>query len=379
MISSPARPTLTELWDERAVVNIHGPACTDAELRVTLHDNARKQFVEVRRSVRIPVDDRTWNNTAHGIRTDPKFSSFYDDAESCTVTVARDGVGLATLNCERGFQPLRWRLARAHGGRAVATLVDRTDGGTTTVDLYVVEEPLKALPQVADTPFGVPSRGGLAIAHAGDATAAVILPTNPNQVLHLPPVRHHITSSTRSTKEVLRLVEGHARWLDADLPADAFAAYEQRNVGDAIARAIGALIGGGHWASLERTLAESDEAADHLEAMQQAVGVSKDHQALASSVAYSLYRWLAPENLLLGFDEVVKPYLTRSGITGKPAAARFLLMLAGRPGYIADWPPGEAAFLIDRLLESPILYRAARFAVLGTRAINDAEGVDRGF
>jgi hypothetical protein len=59
--------------------------------------------------------------------------------------------------------------------------------------------------------------------------------------------------------------------------------------------------------------------------------------------------------------------------------ARFLLLLAGRPGLLADWEDDEAVFLLERILQTPVLYRAARFAVLGTRALNDADGVERSF
>lgn len=379
MLASPARPTLSELWDERAVVGIDGPLGTDADLRVRLLDLAGKQLAEVQRSIRLPVEETTWHATAQAIRTDARFVAVYDQAESCTISVARDGVGHATLSCERGFQPLRWRFERAHDGRVVATLVDRTDGGATVVEFYRVEEPLRAVARAPVEPLEVPARGGLAIARAGDSTASVILPTNPNELLHHPGGTPEISATQRSSREIQRLAQSHADWIGADLPADAFAGYEQQLVGDAIARAIGSLIGGGHWSSLERKLTDTSDPADHLEDMQKAVGNSRDHQDLASAVAYNLYQWLTPEALLLGFGGVVKPFLTRCGITGRPAAPRFLLMLAGRPGYVASWEPTEAAFLIDRVLESPVLYRAARFAVLGTRALNDADGTARSF
>ena len=109
------------------------------------------------------------------------------------------------------------------------------------------------------------------------------------------------------------------------------------------------------------------------------MGISAEHRAIASTIAYSLYKWLKPEELLFGFHEVISPHLAGYGLKGRPSVARFLLMLAGRPGYITEWEPSDASFIIERVLLSPMLYRAARFAVLGTRALNDAEGVERSF
>ncbi|WP_250506435.1 hypothetical protein [Bowdeniella massiliensis] len=379
LLATPARPTLAELWDDRATVTIDGPVGTEADLRVGLRDSQGVVLTELLRTVRLPLEEADWRALAKAVRTDHCFIDAYDAAESCTLAVARDRIGFATLTCERGFQPLRWRFARSHDGEVVATLVDRTDGGSTSLDFYDIEAPLTAVQRDPAEPFAVPPRGGLAIATAGDAMAAAILPTNPNALMRMPPARPVVTSQSASVREVLRLAEGHQRWIGADLPADAFAAYEQQIVGDAIARSIGTLIGGSHWAAVERKLAQAEEVADHLDDMQGAVGVSSEHKALASTIAYSLYKWLKPEKLLPGFYEVIAPHLADHGITGTRAAPRFLLMLAGRPGYIFDWEPSEAAHLLERVLKLPVLYRAARFAVLGTRALNDPESVEWSF
>ncbi|MFD0970070.1 hypothetical protein [Plantactinospora endophytica] len=378
MLAAPARPTLSELWDERATVTIDGPAGASAELLIQLRASDDKVVAALKRSIRLPVDEGSWKAMAKSIRTDRRFSHAYDQSESCVVSVRQDGVGFATLTCERGFQPLRWHFTRSHDDHIVASLVDRTDGGSTTVELFDVEAPLISVPKVATEPFDVPARGGLAVAKAGDVTAAVVLPTNPNAVLRLPP-QPAISSPSRSADEILHLARAHQQWLCADLPADIFATYEQQVVGDAIARSIGISIGGSHWARLERRLATASEAAEHLQAMQDAVGVLGPHKAIASTIASSLYKWLTPDSLLTGFEHVIMPRLAAHGITDKPATSRFLLMLAGRPGKITEWEPSEAESVLDRVLQSPILYRAARFAVLGTRALSDAAGGQRGF
>lgn len=380
MLPAPARPTLGELWDESAVLAIDGPPGADADLHVTLQDRDGNGMAELRRTIQLPVEEDSWKAIVRWIRASRRFTDAYDGAaESCVVTVSRHGVGFASLTCEREFQPLRWRFERPNHGQVVASLIDRTDGASTTVQFFDVEAPLTAVSKTAHEPFRVPARGGLAIARAGDATAAVILPTDPNAMLHLSPATPVILTSTESSKEILRLAQAHCQWFNAVLPADPFAVYERQVVSDAIARAIGILIGGKHWEQVERKLPTVNEIADLLDAMQGAVGVARAHKAVASAIAYSLYNWLTPESLLAGFSEVITPYLPAFGIKGKPSAPRFLLMLAGRPGNITEWEPSETEFLINCVLQSPILYRAARFAVLGTRALNDGGRVEEGF
>lgn len=380
LLASPARPTLSELWDDRAHLSIDGPSGAEAEVVVSLRAHDGLPLAEVKRSIHLPLDEAAWTALGKGIRTDQRFSDGYDDAEVCVVTVVRDGVGFATLTCDRGFQPLRWRFTRTHDGEVFARLVDRTDGGDTTVEFYEVEAPIVAVSKTAHEEIAAPPLGGLVVARSGESTASLILPTQPNAILRQRRTpRPSVSVTTSSPREVRRLIDGHARWITAELPADAFAVYQQQLVGDTIARAIGTLIGGSHWVAIERKLAGPREAADYLEEMQGAVGISTSHKELASTIAYSLYKWLSAADLLLGFNEVITPHLAASGLGERPTASRFLLMLAGRPGFLAGWEDDETAFLLSRVLQTPVLYRAARFAVLGTRALNDADGVERSF
>lgn len=378
LLAAPARPTLAELWDDRAVVTIDGPVGTEADLRVVLLDGQGEPLTEIRREVRLPLVEADWRATAKSVRADQRFSDAYDAAEISTLTVARDGVGFARLISERGFQPLRWHFFRTRNAVVVASLVDRTDVGRTAVDFYAVDAPLTAVPMDPAGPFTVSPRGGLVIATAGEVVAAAILPTNPTKLMRLPP-HPVVTARSTSVQEVLRMAKGHRNWVDADLPADPFAAYVQELVGDAIARSIGTIIGGGRWAAIERKMTHPEVATDHLDDMRDAVGVGIGHRSLASTVARSLDKWLESDELFRGFYEVITPHLIDCGLPGDPAAPRFLLLLAGQPGYITDWKPGEASYLLERVLNWPVLYRAARFAVLGTRALNDAQRKERSF
>jgi hypothetical protein len=54
------------------------------------------------------------------------------------------------------------------------------------------------------------------------------------------------------------------------------------------------------------------------------------------------------------------------------------LLLASRPGLILDWDPAERDKILDAVVTSPVLLRAARFAVLGSRAFIDADEASKG-
>jgi hypothetical protein len=236
LLASPARPTLSELWDGRAAISIDGPPGTEADLIVILRGGDGVALTEVRRSIELPLSPERWKPFATDIRQDQRFKSNYDEAESGEVAVARAGIGFASLTCDRGFQPLRWRLAKQHDGSHIARLVDRTDGGETRVEFYSVEAPLDAEMYPADAAIPVPPQGGLLRASAGDSQTLIILPTDPNKLLAMGRTRSVVPVGSRSPQEVVRLARAHNQWSLAELPADAFARHQQ-NVGrDAIRR-----------------------------------------------------------------------------------------------------------------------------------------------
>jgi hypothetical protein len=381
LLASPARPTLTELWDERATVTVHGPPETNAEMFVALLDEGRLELGSVRRKVTLPIDEDVWTALARGIRSENAFKAHYDDAQWCVVTVQRDGVGVASLSCERGFQPLRWRFRKEHDGSYVARLHDQTDGEKTTVEFFHVEQPLAATNCEQGMDIPLPPRGGLLRATADGVSTAVLAPTHPNQVFALGSICPHVPYGDRSTAGIMRLADAHWLWMSADLPADLFAVSQQQVALGAITRATSMLLSGGHWASIERKLATADAewVLDHLDDMEHAIGVSPAHIALAKQISLNLYDWSAPEKILPGFAEVIAPALRESGIED-PSAPRFLLTMAGRLGYITQqWSAPDHNFLLNRIKLSPVLLRAARYAVIGSRAYAEPDEAQRGF
>lgn len=381
MLASPARPTLSELWDERATITVYGPPESNAEMTVALLAEDRRQLGSIRRKVTLPIAEDEWTGLARGIRADPMFKSEYDDAQWCVISVRRDGVGVASLTCERGFQPLRWRFRKERNGHYVARLHDQTDGETTRVELFDVERPLEATDYEHGVDISLPPRGGLLHATADGVTVTAIAPTQPNQVFALGSLSPHVPHSDRSTAGIVRLAEAHWLWLNADLPADPFSVSQQHLALEAITRATLILLSGTHWSSVERKLenAGADWALDHLEEMEQAVGMSPAHVALAKRVSRSLYDWSVPESILPGFAEVIGPTLRESGINN-PSAPLFLLTVAGRLGYITQhWSEPDQRLLLEGIRQSPVLLRAARYAVIGSRAYADPDEIQRGF
>ena len=165
MLSDPAQPTLSDLWDGRAAISIDGPSSRSATLTVTLLSDTGEKLSEIARDINLPVTPEGWSRTAAGIRADQRFKGHYDDTQTAQVTVSQSGIGFASLTCDRGFQPLRWHITRGRDGSHVARLIDRTDGAQATVELFEVGEPLVPVPCSPSGDIAVPARGGLAPGH----------------------------------------------------------------------------------------------------------------------------------------------------------------------------------------------------------------------
>ncbi|MEH0843122.1 hypothetical protein V6U81_12115 [Micromonospora sp. CPCC 205711] len=371
LLASPARPSLTELWAQSASLFIAGPRNATAELSVTLRGADGEPVAKIHRRIDLPMNSAAWSKFAQREFSSADLQGSYDEAESCEIAVSKAGIGFASLVCDRGFRALRWVLVKRHRRRS-ARLVDRTDGDDTRIEFFPVESPLVGVSYEPGAEIQAPPRGGLLRATAGNVEASVILPPDPNELRAMGSARSSVEAAVSRTRhELMRLVQGHHNWLRADLPGDPFARYQQRNVLNAIARTLVSVIAGNHWARLERKL-ELGDVLDHLDEMRAMVGDSFSQKALAKDVAHHLWRWSGSRtSLLSGFAGAIASTAASSGIDDPHLAARFLLCLASSPGRLAEWNPTERDQLLDRVVNSPVLLRAARFVVLGTDAYRE--------
>ncbi|WAP56949.1 hypothetical protein [Streptomyces sp. S465] len=375
LFATPARPKLTELWDGRASLSIDGPPSTKAELAIVLRDDVGNALAQAQHSVSLPFSDSAWGRLADQELHRRKLLAAYDDAESCEVSVARSGVGFASLICERGFHPLRWVLTKRHNGEHEARLIDRTGGDDTQVLLFSVEAPLVGERCDSCRPITVPANGGLLQATSGNVTAAIVLPPEPNRLRQRLNDRPSIRYAETSLSEMKRLIFGHRRWLDADAPADPFTRHQREQVLNAITTALVSLAAGSRWARLEhkRLPVGGRKPPDVLDEMRELVGQAPKQRAAAQQIASHLWQWAdSPAALSDGFASAVHIIAAASGIDDPHTAADFLLPLVTKPGSLASWDEAERDQLLECVLRSPVLIRAARFAVLGTEDLREA-------
>jgi hypothetical protein len=365
MFATPARPRLTDIWDGAATLSLHGPTGEQADLTISLQDEHSAELARLQRRVELPMDDAAWSRFATTYLRGPELRAFYDLADACKISIARRGVGFASLSCERGFQPLRW-VVRSGRDRQRVRLVDRTDRDDTTVSFFSPKTPLVGEPRPTTGDIQTPANGGLLVARAGSARAAVVVPPDPNSMFGAAPEHPDVAVGARSTMEVARLIRGHQQWLEAELPADPFAVFQQERVLNAITARLCGHIAGGRWTHLEREYLHASDPLDLLEEMQGLVGEDRPQALLGRQVADELWRWsLSGQVLASGFAAAITPIASRNGMKNMPAAAELLLTLASEPGRLALLEERELLQQLEKVLSAPVLLRAARFAILG--------------
>lgn len=369
LLASPARPLLADLWDGLATITVDGPPDTDAQLLITLKDEGNRDLATVRRTVTLPLSEAGWRDIARQELRSSDLGDAYDEAESCEVIVSRIGIGFATLVCERGFRPLRWVISRRHNGPYEARLIDRTDGANTVVEVFESTSPLQAIRLATAATVESPLVGGLLRAKSGEQTASVILPPDHMALIRRGgAARPQVPVGSKSAGEAMRLIRGHASWMEADLPANPFADRQRQKALEVIESELVGLLGGHRWAHQERAQRDGD-VLDHLEAMQSLAGDDRD-QRLAKRISDRLWRWAQqPEVRVPEIADLLGPLMALNGIQDARAATRFLVRLTSAPGRLLAWDEGDRSQLLECALRSPVLVRLVRLAVLGSDAL----------
>lgn len=363
----PAQPSLPELWDGHAVVEVDGPQGTTAGLKITLRDGNGAELGNYRRTLELPVTGDDWRRLFGRLREFPELAKHYDAADVADIAVSRAGIGFATLTCERGFRGLRWVVSARHreGGYA-ARLIDRTDGDPVTVEFYSVERPLIATSCTPDGEFVGPVRGGLLWATNGEQVAAQIIPPDPNQLLRVGVAQPSVPAGQKSLAEVQKLMRHYRQWKDAELPAHPFGMRERQRVLDAFTTAIAAMLAPGQWATFEYRIIGLAPSEVDLNRARSLIGDTPIQRAAATAIASNLWQWDSPGALIHGFAQATAQLTAAAGMPDATTGARFLLQLASSPGELLDWDESERTQYLRCVLTDPVLIRAARFAVLGT-------------
>jgi hypothetical protein len=248
-------------------------------------------------------------------------------------------------------------------------LIDNTEGNPVEIKLSDFSSPDRTETVTVDERSHLRFKaGGLAVASAGGASAAMILPPTVRHLGDFRPVPR-LSPVRASLETITARIELAGRWGSASRSYDPFGEFGRVEVLRAIAGDLAGAVGGHQWSVLERRKAEVGDVSD--EVLLGAIG-SKPHQrAVARDVARSTEFLVSepPEERAESFATTLAAHarVTRHR-SEDPRFAEFLLRLASAPDSLRDWEPQELSGQIQRVLAAPFLVRAARCLVFTIEA-----------
>ncbi len=388
----PPAPTLEEVWEGRVAIDIRGPAGRQIIPIISLFGR-RTSVATIRKRLpplAIPADADAWrSHFQRHFRDARDVQQHYDPAHVCHLELNAEELGRASLTCEREFSPLRWVVRRRGPAYELSLLDDSGSPNPPDVSRYEFTAPDNPVRLDTATFLAgclVPPTGGLYRVCAAQFERAVILPPAGRgltlQELNVAPQIRRRPRAASAVEELLSLVR---LWSGARLTG-LFSATRRQTVLTALLQEIFAIVGGENWVNAERALRFQDGGAV-LEALRRAVssqplGVRLATALLQDCDAYALlgtsdrvvrFRLIArrllqmqdpPPIAVAGSAGGATLFRRPSGPANPDWICEFALRLASSPAGLETWAGDHLRKGVERLLESPILARAARFLVM---------------
>jgi hypothetical protein len=367
----PAQPTMEQLWEGRAELDVRGAEGRAARLTISFEDGTKQLGVKRVAGVSLPLDARAWLETFDKeVRRDPRMQAAFDDARVCRVSVDVDDVGTATFEFEREFVPVRWKF-RAASKTTVLRLINDSAAETVDVARYSFTDPLTRVAEnAADLLHGVqpPEDGGLFVAETGNYRRGVVVPPLLRTFQDLS-CRPRISIAGRSVSRVLELLACAQRWSTAHIPGGIAAVTRQRAVMEAIAEAIAEQLCGADWVRVERGTSSAGGSLHAMERLAGTISPRAEHRPIGQAIVRDA-TWYGTAPLaerVARFSTVTKRTLASSWPDAAVALehpSEFVLRLASDPAGFLAWAGARAEPGVRALFNFTTYTRAARCLVL---------------
>lgn len=371
ILPSPVSPTLAELWDGNASLQVFGPPNLQVDITVSLEDRRRVVLASQHLTAVLPLGQSAWISALTTQVRTKALQRCVDTAETCVVAVAHPDLGEVEIRCDREFSPLRWAVGTDRDG-PFARLIDNTDGEGAKVTFLRFTQPDISVSIDLDNRLRMrnPDGGLISAAEGGFQTSAILPPRikdggDFSRMRSRPQLKEVLSSDS----DVLGLIAVAQAWAGTALPADPFAKARRLDVLRSFASHVGEQLGGTRWARIERRVPEILSGEDRISVSELAwaVGDPQYIQDLASEIRTGIAKLqsIAP---MRRADFLGKRLASHARYLKVPCPyellAEFLLRLASAPNSLASWSGDRLAALAKATIANPFLIRVARFMVI---------------
>ena len=369
----PPAPTLEQIWEGRATIDIRGPTGRQIVPTISLFER-RSTLPTLRKrlpALSIPADATDWR--AHFekyFRAAKDAQNHYDPAQSCLVELKADELGTLSFTCEREFSPLRWIVRRTGRDYGLSLQDDSGSAIRATVIMFDFAKPDMPVPIDAaklSSGYSVPASGGLYWAYNDSYDCAVIVAPVAQkltlQELNIKPEVAHAPRSVATAENLLSLIKLWSRARDTGL----FSAARRQTVVAALLQKLFVTIGGEKG---ERMPSPKKSVGNRL-----AVQLLRDCPILArlgtkdrvikfASIARNTLQLRVPPPVVVGRSVRGKLLRKIYGPEHPDWLCELALRLASSPETVHAWAGTNLRGGLQRLIGTPDLARAARVLVL---------------
>lgn len=375
---SPATPNLEELWEEKASVELSGPAGRTVEAQIKFCSSSSAVPILERKfgPLPLPCPQSCWSDHWTAITDDKQIQNAYDASTECELTFQCEELGRFVLRSSRESRPVRWIVKQENSGYFVRLeLLD--DQTRVFLAHYPFRSPTEFTPMSLDPILGfrVSEDGGLFAASTEKYRASIVVPPVIHSLKWLG-AEFLVPHTAQSESALCSLINAIELWAAARAVGSPFAAQRKAGAISALMDEIVRVLCGDEWSRFER---EYSRASITITDLKNFISPAK-HTPLARELLLKQQQLQTSSA-----DEVTEIVygLTRSlldlpvfstardhGVSRQQWVTGFAYRMLSAPDSIRSWATQDLVPAIGYLLKNPVLCRVARFAVLLSKIMN---------
>ena len=222
---SPAAPSLEDIWEEQATVELLGPSDRRVEAEIKFYSSSSPEPILERTigSLVLPCPQARWSDLWTAVTSDRQIQNTYDASTECELIFHCEELGRFVLRASRESSPVRWIVKQENSGYFLKlALLD--DQAKTSLAHYSFRSPAESSPMSVDptTGFRVSEGGGLFAAITEKYRTSIIVPPAMHSLKWLSVVVD-IPQATQSEADLDRHIVALELWATARAVGSPFA------------------------------------------------------------------------------------------------------------------------------------------------------------
>ena len=380
---SPAAPSLEEIWEEQAMVELLGPPDRKVEAEIKFYSSSSPEPILERTigSLVLPCPQPCWSELWTAVTSDRQIQNTYDASTECELIFHCEELGRFVLRASRESSPVRWIVKQENSGYFLKlALLD--DQAEASLAHYSFRSPAESSAMSGDptTGFRVSEGGGLFAAFTEKYRTSIIVPPAIHSLKSLSVVVD-IPQATQSEADLDRHVAAFELWATARAVGSPFAAKRKTAALTALLDEIVRVLCGNEWSRFEH---EYSRGAIALTDLKNFISPAK-HNPIAREIVLQQQQLKAspPNEIAEALYRLTCSFLDlpvfscgqNHGASRQQWVTEFAYRLFSASTSLRGWADQDFTAAIRYLLKHPILCRIGRFAALLSRAedVNSAQ------